>query len=72
MAGLETDNNSAERALRGLDHFGIGARVPSDHFPVGTRKTVNGSGGPVCKRMTGELSAPRLRSLQSMHTVDER
>jgi len=33
MAGLETDNNNAERALRGLDHFGIGALVPSDHFP---------------------------------------
>ena len=59
MAGLDTD---AERALHGLDHFGIGARVPSDHFPVGTRKTVNGSGGPVCKRITGELgtSAPHF------------
>jgi hypothetical protein len=29
MAGLETDNNSAERALRGLDHFGTGAGVSS-------------------------------------------
>lgn len=62
MAGLETDNNAAERTLRGPDHFGIGACVPSDHFPVGTRKTVNGSGGPACKRITGELgtSAPHF------------
>jgi hypothetical protein len=43
MAGLETDNNSAEGPL---NHFGIGARVPSDHLPVGTMNTSIGSGSP--------------------------
>jgi hypothetical protein len=40
------DNNSAESALHGVDHFGIGARVPSDHLPTGIMNTSIGSGSP--------------------------
>ena len=66
VSGPAEGPTTLKSPCRILDHFGNGAGVPSDHFPTGTINKLNGSGGPFCPSMTGELGTSAPQSARSI------